>query len=145
MIAPRIWLYAGLGAVLLAGGLWVRHEWIKGREAIAEAQELRKTLAAERAAKVAADTASKGYQDELERLRNRPVSREPIRLCVRSPKVPAVAAAAGPRPPAPAGGVVSGGNGTDHQEGPDIGPDLRELARRADEVSAQLRAVHGIH
>lgn len=142
MIAPRLWLYAGLGAVLLAGGLWMRHEWARGRAAIVEAQELRKTLAAERAAKAAADNASKGYQDELERLRNRPTRVRTVRVCNHPASVPP----AQPRPngSSPAGGVGDEGTGPDTRHR-DIGPDLYALAARCDALTAQLRGLQGFH
>ena len=128
------WIAYGLiGAAILGGGLWVRHEWNKGRAAIVEAQELRKTLAAERAAKVAADNASKGYQDELERLRNRPARVRTVRVCNSPASVP-------PAQPGSSSAGTPGGVG-DQGTGPDIGPDLYALAARCDALTAQLRGL----
>ena len=87
--------------------------------------------------------ASEGYQRELEDIRNRPVPSTPVRLCVKRPAVPA--AGSGPGAAVPASGVVPDGDGTDYQEGPDIAGDLRALARRADEVTAQARATQELH
>jgi hypothetical protein len=42
----RLIALAVAGAAILAGGLWLRHEWNKGREAIVEAQALRAQVVA---------------------------------------------------------------------------------------------------
>lgn len=87
---------------------------------------------------ITADTV-KGYEQELADLRNRPVSVRTVRLCPEKPdrdvRVPAPAGGTGPGS-AP-GGVVQPGNGPNR----DIGPDLYALAGRADELSAQCRAI----
>lgn len=87
---------------------------------------------------ITADTV-KGYEQELADLRNRPVSVRTVRLCPEKPdrdvRVPAPAGGTGPGS-APAG-VVQQGNGPNR----DIGPDLYALAGRADELSAQCRAI----
>jgi hypothetical protein len=80
-----------------------------------------------------------GYEKELEDLRNRPVSVRTVRLCPEKPdrdmRLPAPAGRTG-QGSAPAG-VVQPGNGPNR----DIGPDLYALAGRADELSAQCRAI----
>jgi hypothetical protein len=92
------------------------------------------------------DAASEGYQDELQKLRaaidRRPVPA--IRLCPQSAgaNMPAAAnAAAGPEESAAAARVVSGSDGLPATQGADIGPGIGELLNRADELSAQLRAI----
>ena len=141
MIIPgnfRLIAYAALSAVLIGGAYYVKRQWDRGQAAIVEAQELRQTLAAERAAKVAADKASEGYQDELERLRNRPARVRTVRVCNGSPSdLPA--AQPGPTGPGPAGGMGDAGAGRD------IGPDLYALAARCDALTAQLRGLQGLH
>ena len=103
-----------------------------------EMQQLRESQAA-------SIEASEGYQRELEDIRNRPVPSTPVRLCVKRPAVPA--AGSGPGAAVPSPGVVQSTDGTDTEmrAGRDIGPALRSLARRADEVSGQGRATQSLH
>ena len=78
-----------------------------------------------------------GYEREIADLRNRPISVRRVRLCPDprpgDVRVPAPAGRTG-QGSAPAGVVQPG-------TGPDIGPDLYALAGRADELSAQCRAI----
>ena len=125
------------------------------REVRDELEPRMKVLAAERNAAQAAlvraereaqlnEESSNAYQQELGRLRDRPHNTGPVRLC-RDARVPGLdgAAASGSQATAAAGGVVQLATGTDLGvvPGPDIGPELRGLAKRADELSAQTRAV----
>jgi len=127
------------GAVAFAG--WKANDWrtdaARLRTELAAAES---RLANAQIAMRAAQSASEDYQNELEIIRSRPVSTSPVRLCV-NPRVPARGRA---QPGSDAGsapaGVVSSGDGPNLEEGPDIGPELRALARKADEVSARLRA-----
>lgn len=102
-------------------------------------------MVALREAQAASIEASQGYQRELQDLRNRPVPGTPVRLCVKRPAVPAAGRGSGAAVSAP--GVVQPDDGADSEVrgGPDIGPALRSLARRADAVSAQGRATQGLH
>lgn len=94
-----------------------------------------------------AEEASRGYQQELEDLQLVPVSRVPVRLCLTAPtgaRLPATAAAeaaAGLDAGRPAAGSLSVAAGGDLVPGPDVGPQLRQLVREADEVSARLRGL----
>jgi hypothetical protein len=89
--------------------------------------------------------ASRGYRDEIASLRRAVDTRHVpvVRLCPQRPVVlPAAPDPAG-RPdnaPAPAG-LVSDGVGADSQGSTNIGPALARTLDRADELSAQLRAV----
>lgn len=89
-------------------------------------------LQAEQAAKSAEVVAE--YEQELADLRNRPVERRVIRVCPDPGDVQGAGAAGRARPGAAAGGVVHGS--TEFDTAP-----LREIARRADELSAQCRAL----
>lgn len=79
----------------------------------------------------------RGYQDEIEALRARPIPVRTVRLCpdARAARVPGAEPARTADAAGPAAGIVSGA------AGPDIGPDLYQLARDADEVAARLRAL----
>jgi hypothetical protein len=103
-------------------------------------------LAEAEADRTKAEGASRGYQDELAAIRDAPVRRDPVRLCVQSSPRAATGAAQAPATAglsgsATATGLVSGGTGEDSVSGPDIGPELRALLRRADEVSGQARGL----
>lgn len=150
----KIGVYALIVAAIFGAGCKAGYSIAQARADAAfskQAREYQSALKsareAERASYAAAQARSKEYQDELDRLRNRPVVRTPVRLCVSAPAAggmpPAGPAAGGPGATVPAGGVVQPADGTDPslRPGPDIGPALRGLARRADEVSAQGRAV----
>jgi hypothetical protein len=103
---------------------------------------VRQEMAGLKAAQEASHKASEGYQNELEAIRKRRPASGPVRLCIK-PSVPTPAGGSGEGSTAPR--VVPGGDGTDHQEGPDIASELAEFARRADEVNAQARAIQGLH
>ena len=147
-----------LVAVVVALGLfgWRVHAWHEGfkqaasvkAEAAREVAQARQAVADMNAQYTATQKASEGYQHELETIRARPVDRSPVRLCRAAPaSVPLAAAPAGGLGAAvSASGVLSGTDGSDPamREGPDIGPALRELARFAEEVSAQGRAIQSL-
>ena len=129
-------LYAGvlLCAAAAGAGLY----W-KGKAA-GEARGDARALAAEAqrdaaiASLEASQKASEGYARELQELRNRPVPRKPVRLCI-APNLPVPGPSGGTDgPAAPAGELPV-------EPGPDIGPRLYDDARRADELAAQLRAL----
>lgn len=153
-------LYAAIAAlvVIISGVVWaggtVLHWRSQARQVPALTRERdaarAETVAVRRAAereRVRADAAVRGYVDEVEsnRRRQRPVA-GPIRLCVQ-PATSNVPAASGPAvdPDAAAAGAgqLPGPAGGDHPAGPDIGPDLRQLADDADAVTAQCRALQG--
>ena len=108
-----------------------------------ERDRLDRELRQARADLKANEDASRAYQTELAALRDRPVRRDPVRLCVERPgrSSPIEAAAPGLAGGSAAAGLVHDAAGSDLVPGPDIGPDLRALAGRADRLSAQLRAV----
>ena len=149
------WKAVGAGALVVAFVFagWRVTVWKEAHEALPAAQEalrdeiecragsqcaLRVAALRTRQEQVTADTV-KGYEQELEDLRNRPVSVRTVRLCPEKPdrdmRLPAPAGRTG-QGSAPAG-VVQPGNGPNR----DIGPDLYALAGRADELSAQCRAI----
>lgn len=135
------------GAAVLAALIWIVNGWRldANRLPLVEkelADERISTVQIKADAKVIAE-ASAGFQAELAALHQRrtglPAS--PVRLCRPTPatsvRVPAPGTGSdGPATPA---GVVPRGVGED--PGPDIGPALRALADRADEVSAQGRGL----
>lgn len=142
LLNPRLIAYGALGAAIIGGGMWVRHEWNAGQRAIAEVQRLNRQIAALEAGKRTADAASMRYQDELERLRNRPVRTRVVRLCPDADRNVSPAQP-GPTGTGPAGGVGDTGTGPDTRR--DIGPDLYALAARCDALTAQLRGLQGFH
>ena len=130
---------------VVAAAAWGVH---KIREGVRDELEpkivrLEQTLAAERADRRRAEDASDKYRQELDALATRPRPSTPVRLCraapVRSPKP----SAEGTDGAAPAAGSDAGSLGADTGEGPDIGPDLRDLAAACDAISARLRALQG--
>jgi hypothetical protein len=145
--------YAVAGAAVLALG-WRVHAWreaytvdlpaaqeaLQREIACGEGSEcLKRSISAQAQAEAASAVIVKGYEDELESLRNRPVRTRTVRLCpeatdgdVRVPPASGPADGAG----APAGELHGAA-------GPDIGPDLYQLARDADELAARLRALQG--
>ena len=154
MIPPRLIAYGLAGAALLGGVFWFSHARYTAGEAAGDARaaaaesardQAIATLQTERAERARLEKASHDYQTELAGLRAQPVVTTPVRLCRPAARVPAAATAAGgPGAAVPAAGVVPSGTGTDLVAGPDLGPGLRALARRADEVSAQGRAIQGL-
>lgn len=156
-LSPLAYLKLGM-SVLILGILgfagWKVHGWHQDslRVATVETQaardvaQARQALEQTKAAYAASQKASENYQHELSAIRNRPVDARPVRLCRAAPAVPGAGPVAGGSGEAvPATGVLSGPAGGDLEAGPDIGPELRELARQADEVSAQGRALQGLH
>ena len=75
------------------------------------------------------------YERELESLRDRPIPVRTVRLCPDNRGLP------GARPAGTADGAGAGAAVVPEAAGRDIGPDLYQLAREADEVSARLRAL----
>ena len=114
-------------------------------EAAAQVAQAKAAMAEQQKRFSEAQRASEGYQHELSEIRARPVDRSPIRLCLNRPRVPGPDAATGGSSPAlPAAGVLPEQAGGDPVAGPDIGADLRDLAREADEVAAKGRAIQGL-
>ena len=138
------WIAGGIAALILA---WIVNGW---RLDAARLPLVEKELADERAtvaqikadAKIVAD-ASAGYQSEIAVLRERDVTgpTTPVRLCrpTAAPGVRVPAAEPGSNGTTAATGLVSDDAGM--RPGPDIGPQLRALANRADAVSAQARGL----
>jgi hypothetical protein len=149
MIPLRVWRVApyALGVVIVVvaamGALHNAKE--EGRaELKPEIERLEATLAAERLDRARAEAAANSYRSEMDALRSRPVPRTPVRLCVSADPVPTTQPAAGNT----VGTTTSswGYNGTaasDFTAGPDIGPDLYDLAGRCDAEIAKLRALQG--
>lgn len=109
-----------------------------------EIERLEATLAAERLDRARAEAAANSYRSEMDALRSRPVPRTPVRLCVSTDPVPTTQPAASNTVGAttPAWGY-NGTAASDFTAGPDIGPDLYDLAGRCDAEIAKLRALQG--
>ena len=150
------WIRIGLAAVAIAALLalgWRVHAW---REAYKAYPELQERLTAEescgegskcsaRQAALAAAAEAKSrevqadYERELADLRNRPIPVRTVRLCPEGAAGDVRRAdSAGPAHGAGPGAAVIPGA---PRPNPDIGPELYELARDADEVAARLRAL----
>lgn len=142
----RLYLTIALVVIVLAafGGLTVHYVGLKRQAAKVPGLELTikqrdNTIATMRRDHAKTQLASKGYQDELDRLRaagaSRPAPR--IRVCNDTPGVRAEAGAKpGPHEGTAAGGVLS------EAPGRDIGPALAVDADLADALSAQIRGLH---
>ena len=141
-----------LGAV--AGGVWLYLHHVYETGVKAEVAVVAKQAAAQHAKDLAAANAAEhSHDDELNSLRAFQLAHPDtpataVRLCVNSSVQGASASQVGPKSDgasAATAGVQSvpagdSGSGTG-QAGPDILPMLSALAARADQVSAQLRAV----
>lgn len=145
--AARYLPHAIIAALLAGGAAWGVHKIREGVRNDLEPKiaRLEAELAAERANRQRTEAVLDGYQAELDGLRVRRPAVGPVRLC-RQPaqKLPAAAqAASGADGAAAAAGSRSEGSGGDSVEGagPDIGPDLVELAASCDAVAARLRAL----
>ena len=137
-------------AAILGAGWYVHH--LRGKAAKVDAAEAERDAArAERdqaieglvAGVQAVNQASEGYQRELQEIRDRPVSAEPVRLCKPARVQAAASDTADTRPggTTSAAGLVRAGDGANHPEGPDIGPDLRAFAKRCEVESAKVRGL----
>ena len=138
----RIYLVVGLVLLLLGGGFYAYHRHVV-KELAAVQQQLmvaNATLKNERLNSQVIREASNGYQNELQRLRDRPaVSGVPVRLCRQPTPGPMLVSITSPRldaTPSTGGGVPP-----PDAEGRDIGPDLFAIADSADECSAQVRGL----
>lgn len=110
-----------------------RDDAIAERDAAVRAAEAFRQRTADEINRV--NAISKGYRDEIDSLRNRPVP--VVRVC--NPPVPATK---GESPTGPGAGEAAPGTGAlPPQAGPDIGPGLAELADEADQMLARLRAL----
>ena len=109
----------------------------------ADLAHARAALEAEKANRRRAEEAAHGYAQELEKLRSRPISRTPVRLCrAPAPAVPSSGStSAGAAGAAAGSGGDVGAAGGDPPQGPDIGPELRALALSCDKENAKLRAL----
>ena len=158
MMPPWLTLrLAGYGLAALAVGLlaWRVNAWRAAyqalpaaREALAASESARRQDAAQWAAESARiATVSKGYLDELEKLRTarQSVPARAVRLC----SSPATARSDTAAPTATTGvdvspaatGELSAEAGSDHPSGPDIGPDLYALADESDSIVASCRSL----
>lgn len=134
------------GVAVLALGIIVNSWRLDAKQLSLTKKELadeRATLAQIKVdAKIVAD-ASAGYQSELAVLRERNLGRPatPVRLCraTSAPVVSVPPAERGPDGGGPGAGLVPDDPGV--HPGPDIGPQLRALADRADAVNAQARGL----
>lgn len=150
-LAPYLlYIKFGVAAALLAAlGLfgWRVHAWHEGYKALAAERACEpETECAKRAARFAeaqqkaaqaasqkAQEAVQSYEQEISALRSRPA--RTVRVCPDPGSVRNAAAAPG-ADGAPAPGAV-----VPAEAGRDIGPDLYQLAKDADEVAARLRAL----
>ena len=93
-----------------------------------------------------ARSASKGYQDELAKLRETRAAapRRIVRLCPPADPVRGTEPASGLDGAAPATIVVPDADGQGDRQGPDIAADLYAIADRADEIVAQCRGLQAL-
>lgn len=132
-------LAAGLGMLAIYAVHTFREQ---GREEIRpQVERLEAELRTERANRIRAEVASTAYASELAALASRPARSTPVRLCREPAAVPAGSPAQGVDGAAPAAGSSAGSAGANFEQGPDIGPDLRELAAQCDAQNAKLRAL----
>ena len=137
--APHMALAAGLGMLAIYAVHTFREQ---GREEIRpQVERLEAELRTERANRIRAEVASTAYASELAALASRPARSTPVRLCREPAAVPASSAAQRADGAAPAAGSSAGSAGANFEPGPDIGPDLRELAAQCDAQNAKLRAL----
>ena len=136
---PHLAVAAGLGLLAVYAVHTFREQ---GREEIRpQVERLEAELRAERANRIRAEVASNAYASELAALARRPVRSTPVRLCREPAAVPANNSAQGTAGAAPAAGSDAGSAGANFEQGPDIGPELRELAAQCDAQNAKLRAL----
>ena len=132
-------LAAGLGMLAIYAVHTFREQ---GREEIRpQVERLEAELRTERANRIRAEVASTAYASELAALASRPARSTPVRLCREPAAVPANSAAQGTDGAAPTTGSSAGSAGANLEPGPDIGPELRELAAQCDAQNAKLRAL----
>jgi len=137
--APHLILTAGLGLLAVYAVHTFREQ---GREEIRpQVERLEAELRAERANRIRAEVASNAYASELAALARRPTRTVPVRLCREPAAVPAGNAAEGTVGAYSAAGSDAGSAGTNFEQGPDIGPELRELVAQCDVQNARLRAL----
>ena len=136
---PHLAVAAGLGLLAVYAVHTFREQ---GREEIRpQVERLEAELRTERANRIRAEVASNAYASELAALARRPVRSTPVRLCREPAAVPANNSAQGTAGAAPAAGSDAGSAGANFEQGPDIGPELRELAAQCDAQNAKLRAL----
>jgi hypothetical protein len=157
LIPVKDWIYCGLIAAILAGGLWYHRKLID--EGIADQRRADDIASATITAKTAKETANlqaramtaeQAYDKERADNQNyndtHPVA--PVRLCLTTPARGSIV----PPPGAANTGNASSGSATsnipnlssgDNNNGPGSGPDISTLlgllADKADDVSATLR------
>jgi len=135
----------GVAVVVIAAIGALRNAKEEGRaELKPEIERLERALAAAKADRARAEAASASYRSEMDALRNRPVSRTPVRLCRDPDPVPATTTTAlGTHDRTSTTWGFNGTTGSDLEAGPDIGPDLYDLAAKCDAEIAKLRALQG--
>ena len=145
------WKLVGYGVLAAAVGLltWRVIAWHSAYEALpgveaalaaevacgegSQCQARQAALQAAQAAKTAEVIGD--YERELADLRNRPIPVRTVRLCAGTGNVQ------GSRPTGAADGAGAPASVVPEAPGRDIGPDLYQLAREADEVAARLRGL----
>jgi hypothetical protein len=145
----QVWLlrqapYLILSVGVILFGYWIGSSLIeRGRNEIRpQLEKAQQELASERATRVRNEEAIDGYLAELETIRKRPRSSNPVRLCV-TPASQAYQPSSTVDGSATPAGSSAGEVGEDLEAGPDIGPELRELAFQCDMENAKLRALQG--
>lgn len=145
-----LWGLVGLGAVTLITTLFVK---VKGWHddskyelpaALAQADQLNKTLTSEREArakeKANADDKSNKYQGDLAGI-DAAADLGPVRLCNEPPRVPTTASSAKPAggSDAATAGRVEVEDAPDPEAGRDIGPELSDFVEDCEANAAQLQ------
>jgi hypothetical protein len=142
-VLKRLWPVLALFLVGLSLAAWGHSRYAAGEAAgraqVQSAWDARVRAQEDEAArlKAKADETVKGYEDEIQKLRDRPVPTRVVRLCrpANPGNVPDARAARAADGAGAGTGVVS------ESAGPDIGADLYGLAKEADEIAARLRAL----
>lgn len=133
----RLIAYGLLAAGLVGGWFYVGHLQDEAREAKALRSQYAALIAITRERERNNAENQRGYLAELERLRaGRAGGARVVRVCND-----AAAGAASGRPAGESDGAAAAAGGVPPQARPDLGPSLYAEADRADELSAQLRAL----
>lgn len=132
----RLYIYTAIALALL-GALW-RYHYVSTAltRTRAELATATATLAQERENTRKANEASKAYQSDLARLERERADVPVVRLCNKSPSLPASRAT--PRPDAEAPRHVSEAPSGDPEPGPDIGAALLDYGIQCEANMLQL-------
>lgn len=136
---PYILLFVSVIGAAIGTGFWLKEQGRKELRPVVE--RLESELAAERALRLRNEETLNAYQKELDALRNRPRPASPVRLCIPPPVSKPPKSTGSTDGPSSQNGSDAGQAGGGVVPGPDIGPELRQLAFDCDAENAKLRAL----